>query len=82
LNHERREEKKNTNRGKNVRTYTDRGEHPQPGDASILVRWLGKARQAYEASGRMDEWRAYLEGLITQHQRKYSLRPQLEDLRK
>jgi uncharacterized Zn finger protein len=46
------------------------------------VRWLGKTRQAYEASDRMDEWRVYLEDLIGQHQRKYSLRPQLEGLRK
>lgn len=46
------------------------------------VRWLGKARQAYLAAGRADEWRAYLESLIAKHNRKYSLRPQLEALRK
>jgi len=46
------------------------------------VRWLGKARQAYEMAGRGNEWRDYLEGLIVKHQRKYSLRPQLEGLRK
>ena len=45
------------------------------------VRWLGKARQAYLGAGRSDEWRTYLEGLITKHNRKYSLRPQLEALR-
>jgi uncharacterized Zn finger protein len=46
------------------------------------VRWLGKARQAYEAAGRSGEWRTYLESLIVEHKRKYSLRPQLEGLRK
>jgi len=46
------------------------------------VRWLGKARQAYLAAGRAGEWRTYLESLIAKHNRKYSLRPQLEALRK
>jgi uncharacterized Zn finger protein len=46
------------------------------------VRWLGKARQAYGVAGRIDEWCAYLESLIVEHSRKYSLRPQLEALRK
>ena len=46
------------------------------------VRWLGKARQAYLAAGWADEWGTYLEGLISKHTRKYSLRPQLEALRK
>jgi uncharacterized Zn finger protein len=45
------------------------------------VRWLGKARQAYLGAGRNDEWRTYLERLISKHYRKYSLRPQLEALR-
>jgi uncharacterized Zn finger protein len=45
------------------------------------VRWLGKARQAYLGAGRSEEWRTYLEGLIRKHNRKYSLRPQLEALR-
>jgi uncharacterized Zn finger protein len=45
------------------------------------VRWLGKARQAYLAAGRAEEWSTYLEGLIAKHVRKYSLRPQLEALR-
>ena len=44
------------------------------------VRWLGKARPAYLGEGRGDEWRAYLQGLISKHYRKYSLRPQLEAL--
>jgi uncharacterized Zn finger protein len=46
------------------------------------VRWLSKARQAYLAAGRADEWRAYVQGLIQKHSRKTSLRPQLEALRK
>jgi uncharacterized Zn finger protein len=45
------------------------------------VRWLEKARRAYLAAGREDEWSAYLEDLIRVHARKYSLRPQLEALR-
>ncbi len=46
------------------------------------VRWLEKAGKAYRAAGREAEWRAYLEGLISKHIRKYSLRPQLEALLK
>lgn len=46
------------------------------------VRWLEKACRAYLEAGRQDEWAAYLEDLISQHARKYSLRPQLEALRK
>ena len=45
------------------------------------ARWLGKARQAYLGAGRNDEWRTYLQGLISKHYRKYSLRPRLESLR-
>jgi uncharacterized Zn finger protein len=45
------------------------------------VRWLEKARRAYLTAEREDEWRAYLEGLISKHARKYSLCPQLEALR-
>jgi len=46
------------------------------------IRWLEKTRLAYLAAGQTQEWRSYLEGLITKHARKYSLRPQLEALRK
>jgi uncharacterized Zn finger protein len=45
------------------------------------IRWLGKARQAYLGAGRNDEWCTYVEGLISKHYRKYSLRPRLEALR-
>lgn len=46
------------------------------------IRWLEKARQAYQGSGQAQEWRSYLENLIVKHARKHSLRPQLEKLRK
>ena len=46
------------------------------------VRWVEKAGKAYLAANRPKEWREYLEGLIKKHARKYSLRPQLEALRK
>jgi uncharacterized Zn finger protein len=45
-----------------------------------VVTWLAKARDAYLAAGREQEWQAYLEELISHHQRKYKLRPMLEDL--
>ena len=45
------------------------------------IRWLERARQAYLGAGRTDEWFSYLESLISRHARKYSLRPQLENLR-
>jgi uncharacterized Zn finger protein len=44
--------------------------------------WLAKAREAYRAAGREDEWRDYLEAQIARHQRKYKLRPMLEALRR
>jgi uncharacterized Zn finger protein len=44
------------------------------------VDWLAKARDAHLAAGREDGWRAYLEELIARHQRKYKLRPMLENL--
>jgi uncharacterized Zn finger protein len=46
------------------------------------VRWLEKASQAYAAAKRGQEWRSYLEDLISKHARKSSLRPQLERLRR
>ena len=44
--------------------------------------WLGRARRAYLAAGRGEEWRAYCEGLIAKHGRKYSLAPGLRELLK
>lgn len=46
------------------------------------VRWLEKARAASVASSREAEWRAYIEGIIARHKRKYSLVPLLETLLK
>ena len=46
------------------------------------VNWLAKARDAHLAAGREEQWRAYLAELIARHQRKYKLRPMLEDLAK
>lgn len=46
------------------------------------VRWLQRARAAYRAAGREAEWQVYLSELIARHQRKYSLVPRLEALRR
>ena len=43
---------------------------------------MAKARDAYLSDGREEEWRAYLDELIDLHQRKYKLRPMLENLGK
>jgi len=45
------------------------------------IRWLTHARRAFLHAGEADAWRDYLESLIEKHRRKYSLRPQLEQLR-
>jgi len=42
------------------------------------VDWLEKARAAYMAAGREDEWRAYLRDLRVRHGRKYKLMGLLE----
>jgi uncharacterized Zn finger protein len=44
------------------------------------VSWLAKVRDAYLVHGREDEWRVCLDELIDRHQRKYKLRPMLENL--
>ena len=41
---------------------------------------MTKVQDSLLAAGR-EEWLAYLEELIDHHQRKYKLRPMLEDLR-
>jgi uncharacterized Zn finger protein len=46
------------------------------------ISWLERARRAYLEADRAQEWRSYLEALIEQHKRKYSLRPGLEGLRR
>ncbi len=37
------------------------------------IEWLRRARAAYQATGRQPEWQAHLQGLRTQHGRKYKL---------
>ena len=44
------------------------------------VSWLEKVRAAYLSSGREEEWLDYLDELVDRHQRKYKLRPMLENL--
>jgi uncharacterized Zn finger protein len=44
------------------------------------ITWLEKVRAAYLFDGREEEWQAYLDELIDRHQRKYKLRPMLENL--
>jgi len=50
-------------------------------DYDGAVDWLAKVRDAYLAAGREEDWLAYLAELIDHHQRKYKLRPMLEDLK-
>jgi uncharacterized Zn finger protein len=45
------------------------------------VEWLEWARRAYRVAGREADWRAYLEDLLTTHQRKHKLVPMLKALR-
>ncbi len=45
------------------------------------ARWLGKARDAYRASGHEKEWQAYLAELLARHGRKYKLVPMLRVLK-
>lgn len=42
--------------------------------------WLRRAREIYLMHGRQAEWRAYLDGLLTTHARKYKLVPLLRQL--
>ena len=44
------------------------------------ITWLAKARDAYLAAGREEEWQVYLDELVNRHQRKYNLRPMLVNL--
>jgi uncharacterized Zn finger protein len=45
------------------------------------VAWLRRARSAALAAGLQDDWRRYIDGLLALHARKYSLVPQLKQLR-
>jgi uncharacterized Zn finger protein len=42
--------------------------------------WLAKARKAYHVMSREQEWRVYLNELLTRHGRKYKLIPMLKAL--
>ena len=50
-------------------------------DYDEAVDWLEKVQDSHLAAGREEEWVAYLEELIDHQQRKYKLRPMLEDLK-
>ncbi len=45
------------------------------------VAWLRRSRAAALGAGRQDDWRQYVDGLLLQHARKYSLVSQLKQLR-
>lgn len=44
------------------------------------AKWLAKARMAYQALGREEEWQTYLSDLLNRHGRKYKLVPMLKAL--
>jgi uncharacterized Zn finger protein len=44
------------------------------------ARWLTRVRDAARVAGREAEWRAYLDSLLAEHRRKYSLVPRLKQL--
>ncbi|ERG92940.1 MAG: hypothetical protein J07HQW1_02991 [Haloquadratum walsbyi J07HQW1] len=44
------------------------------------VRWLGRAGEAAQAAGELEEWREYVETMRDEHYQKYKLRPMLDDL--
>ncbi|MBF0436971.1 MAG: SWIM zinc finger domain-containing protein [Magnetococcales bacterium] len=46
-----------------------------------VVSWLRPVHQAHRIQGREEEWKRYLEELISKHVRKYKLRPFLEGMR-
>jgi uncharacterized Zn finger protein len=48
---------------------------------SSAANWLAKARTAYRAMEREEEWQAYLSELLSRHGRKYKLVPMLKALR-
>jgi len=45
------------------------------------IAWLRRSRAAALSAGRQEDWRQYVDGLLLRHARKYSLVPQLEQLR-
>jgi uncharacterized Zn finger protein len=56
----------------------------EPGSAqyySAAAEWLGRAREAAQAGGLMDQWAKRMDDIMTRHQRKYKLMPLLKALR-
>jgi uncharacterized Zn finger protein len=47
---------------------------------NAAAKWLAKARTAYQAVGRKEEWQTYLSDLLSRHGRKYNLVPLLKAL--
>src|SRR6266852_544890 len=45
------------------------------------IAWLSRSRAAALGAGRKDDWRQYVDSLLLQHSRKYSLVPRLKQLR-
>ena len=68
-----------------IRTCRAQAEHIMDEGKSkyyhYAAEWLERGRVAALAAGRATEWRAYIDGVIAQHKRKYSLVPLLEPLR-
>lgn len=56
----------------------DEGRSGQYEDAA---RWLSLARDAAREAGRGGEWRAYIDGVIARHARKYKLMPLIRPLK-
>ena len=45
------------------------------------IKWLSKTKAAYKAAEQEVEWQVYLSGLISDHAKKYKLKPMLEVLK-
>jgi uncharacterized Zn finger protein len=45
------------------------------------IAWLSRSRAAALGAGRKDDWHQYVDSLLVQHSRKYSLVPRLKQLR-
>ena len=67
-----------------IQTCRKRAERIMDGGKSeryeYAFKWLAKARHAYQAAGREDDWQSYLEELLVLHRRKYRLVPMLKVL--
>ncbi|MBE2233370.1 MAG: hypothetical protein IAE85_07745 [Anaerolinea sp.] len=48
---------------------------------ATAVDWLRLARDIFRQHDRLDEWQAYLNGLLALHARKYKLAPMLQAIR-